>query len=227
MNYNTEGLYQIVAPLQNLWYSSVQFVPALISALVVFVLGLVVATVLGALVERILSGIRLDKVLKEMGLEQHLERAGLHLRAARFFGQLVFWFLSIAFLLAASDILGLRAISVFLSQVLAYIPNVVVAILIMLAAVVIGNFSRGVVRAAVKSAGLPSANFLSSLTWWVITIFGLFAALLQLNIAAPIINSIVTGVIAMFALAGGLAFGLGGRDYAAHLVNRLRERTED
>ena len=224
--YDTDGFSQIVGPLQHLWSSSLTFIPILISAVVVFVLGLVVASGLGMLVERILSTIKLDRLLKELGFEQHFERAGLRLQASRFLGQLVFWFLAVAFLLAASDILGLSALSVFLRQVLFYIPNVIVAVLIMLAAVVIGNFARTTVKAAVKGASLPSAHFLGALTWWVIVIFGLFAALLQLNIASAIINSIVTGFIAMLALAGGLAFGLGGRDYAAHLIGKLRDHTE-
>ncbi|MEK7193265.1 MAG: hypothetical protein AAB652_00570 [Patescibacteria group bacterium] len=224
--YNTDGFTQVVTPLQNLWSSSITFVPILVSALVVFVVGLVVASGLGMLVERIFASIKLDSVLKQLGFEPHFERAGLRLHASRFLGQLAFWFLTVAFLLAASDILGLPSLSIFLREVLSYIPNVVAAVLIMLAAVVIAGFTRASVQASVKGARLPSAHFLGSLTWWVIVIFGLLATLSQLNVAAEVVQSIVTGFIAMLALAGGLAFGLGGRDYAAHLIGKLREHTE-
>jgi len=224
--YNADGFSQIVGPLQNLWTSSVGFVPVLITALVVFILGLVVASGLGMLVERIFASLRLDSIMREVGFERHFEKAGVRLQASRFLGQLVFWFLTVAFLLAASDILGLTSLSMFLREVLAYIPNIVAAVLIMLAAVVIGGFARGTVRAAVKGARLPSSQFLGALTWWVIVIFGLFAALNQLNIAREIVNSIVTGFIAMLALAGGLAFGLGGKEYASHLIGKLRDHTE-
>jgi hypothetical protein len=107
-----------------------------------------------------------------------------------------------------------------------YLPNVIAAVLIMLAAVVIGGFLRRVVIASVMGAKLNAAHFLGTLVWWMVIVFGFLAALEQLNIAATIIQTIVTGFIAMLALAGGLAFGLGGKDYAHHLLDKLKSRTE-
>jgi hypothetical protein len=216
----------VAGSLQGLWAGVVGFLPTLVAAVIVFIVGLVVAAGLGALVEKIFEAIRLDSLLNKLGLSPYFERAGLRLRGARFLGQLVNWFLIIAFLLAAADILGLTALSMFLRDVLFYIPNIVAAVLIMLAAVVVANFSRRLVTASVMSAKLHAAHFLGALTWWAIVIFGLLTALVQLNIASSVIQSIVTGFIAMLALAGGLAFGLGGKEYAGYLVNRLRETTE-
>ena len=216
----------VVSSLQNLWLGVAQFVPNLIGALVVFVVGLIVAAGLGTLIEKIFDAAKLDSFLARIGLAPYFERAGLRLRAAHFLGRLVYWFIVIAFLLAASDILGLFALSSFLRDVLAYLPNVAAAVLIMLAAVVLGSFSKRIVSASVISARLHAAHFLGSLTWWAIVIFGFLTALVQLNIATSIINSVITGFIAMLALAGGLAFGLGGRDYAADMIRRLRDHTE-
>lgn len=216
----------VAGSLQGLWVGVVSFLPTLIAAILVFIIGLVVAAGLGALVEKIFEAIRLDSLLNKLGLSPYFERAGLRLRGSRFLGQLVNWFLIVAFLLAASDILGLTALSLFLRDVLFYIPNIVAAVLIMLAAVVVANFSRRIVTASVMSAKLHAAHFLGALTWWAIVVFGLLTAFVQLNIAPSIIQSLVTGFIAMLALAGGLAFGLGGKEYAGYLVNRLRETTE-
>ncbi len=213
----------IAGSLQALWLGVIGFLPSLLAALIVFVIGLIVAAGLGALVEKIFDALRLDTFLSKLGLSPYFERAGLRLRASRFLGQLVNWFLIIAFLLASSDILGLGALSEFLRSVLYYIPNIAVAVLIMLAAVVLASFLRRTVTAAVLSAKLHGSHFLGTLTWWSVVVFGLLASLVQLNIAPSIINSLVTGFIAMLALAGGLAFGLGGRDYAGYLVNKLRE----
>jgi len=141
-------------------------------------------------------------------------------------GRLVYWFLVIAFVLAASDALGLAVLSEFLKEVLFYIPNVVAAVLVMLVAVVVANFLRKLIHASIKSAQLHAANFLGTLTWWAVVLFGLFAALNQLNVARDVVTSIVTGFIAMLALAGGLAFGLGGKEYAASLINKLKQHTE-
>lgn len=216
----------IVGSLQNLWVGVVSFLPNLIGALIVLFVGLVVAAGLGTLVEKIFDAVKLDSFLAKLGIAPYVERAGMRLRASRFLGRLVYWFLVVAFLLAASDILKLFALSDFLRQVLFYIPNVIIAVLIMLAAVVVANFSKRVVMASVMSAKLHAAHFLGSLSWWAIVVFGFFAALVELNIAASIINAVVTGFIAMLAIAGGLAFGLGGREYAAHLITQLRDHTE-
>jgi len=212
--------------LQDVWFEAVRFIPNLIAAIFVFIVGLIVAAGLSALVERIFETAKLDSMLAKLGIGQHFERAGLRLNASRFLGQLVNWFFIIVFLLAAVDILQLNALSDFLREVLFFIPNVVVAVLILLASVVIANFLRRVVTASVIGAKLHAAHFLGTLAWWSVVIFGLLTALVQLNIAPSIINSLITGFVAMLALAGGLAFGLGGKDYAAHLLGKLREHTE-
>ena len=216
----------VVNSLENVWMQFAGFVPNLIGAIIVLIIGLIVAAGLGTLVEKVFETLRLDEFLEKLGLKPYFERAGMRLRASYFLGRLVYWFIAIAFLLAASDSLGLYALSGFLNSILGFMPNVIAAVLIMLASVVLGNFLRRVVMASVMGARLHAAHFLGTLTWWAIVVFGFLAALAQLNIAVAIIQSIVTGFIAMIALAGGLAFGLGGKEYAAHLIGRLRERTE-
>lgn len=202
------------------------FAPNLIGALVVLVLGLVVAAGLGLIVEKVFEALHLDGFLEKLGLKPYFDRAGLKLRVSYFLGRLVYWFIVIAFLLAASDSLGLYALSGFLTSVLNYLPNVVAAVLIMLVAVVLAALLRRTVVASVMGAKLAAPHFLGALVWWTVIIFGFFAALEQLNVAATIIQTIVTGFIAMLALAGGLAFGLGGKDYAHHLLDKLKDRTE-
>lgn len=216
----------VLASLQRVWVGVAGVVPSLIGALVIIIVGLIVAYVLGTLVvQKILEALKLDVLLQKLGLSSHFERGGLQLKGARFVGQIVYWFVTVAFLLAASDVLGLFAFSSFLKDVLLYIPNVVMAVLIMLAAVVVANFVRKLASASVMSAKLHAANFLGSLAWWAITVFGLLTALVELNVATAVINTVITGFVAMLALAGGLAFGLGGKDYAASLISRLRETT--
>ncbi len=219
------GLNQVLGPLQSIWGASAAFIPQLLTALVIFVVGLIIATGLGALVQKVLDIVKLDGALKTLGLEPYFERAGLRLNASWFLGQVVFWFLAISFLIAAADILQLPTFSAFLRDVLNFIPSIVIAVLIMLASVVVANFLRGTVKASVQSAKLPASHFLGSLVWWTVILFGFLAMLSQLNIAPSIVNSIVTGFIAMLALAGGLAFGLGGKEYAGYLVSKLRDHT--
>ena len=216
-----------VNSLQRLWINVINFLPSLIGALIVLIVGLIIAAIVKAIVQKVIDAIKLDVLLRRIGLGPHFERGGLQVNAGKFLGLLVYWFLVIVFVLAATDILQLWGLSSFLQSVVAYLPQIIVAVLIMLAAVELANFLRSLVRASVSSAKLHGSKFLGSLTWWVVIIFGFLAALIQLGIAVVIINTLVTGLIAMLALAGGIAFGLGGKDYASHLLGRLRDGVEE
>lgn len=216
----------VVGSLQNLWFGFISTLASIVGALIILIIGLIVAAGIGALVEKLVNFIKLDKLLVSLGLQEYFERANMTVNSGKFFRKLVYWFLVVVFALAATDILGFYSLSGFLRDILVYIPNVIVAVLIMLAAFVIGHFLRNVVRASVKSAHLHGAGFLASLTWWAVIVFGLLAAFSQLGIAVAVVNALITGLIAMLALAFGLAFGLGGKDYAASLIGKLREHTE-
>lgn len=222
----TDVTNSVTGAFYGLVFQVLGFLPNLVGAVIVFVFGLVVATGVAQLVERLVKYIGLDDFLKRLGLAPYFDQADLHLNSGRFFGQMAFWFLTLSFLLAASDILKFTGLSVFLNKVLLYIPQVFVAILILLASVVAANFLKGLVRASVMGARLHAAGFLGTVAWWSAVIFGFLSALIQLGIAESIINTIITGVVYMFALAGAIAFGLGGKDYAAHLLEKFREQTE-
>lgn len=216
----------LVSSLQNLWVTVMGFLPSLLGALIIFIVGLIVAAGLGSLVEKIVAALKVDALLRKLGMEEYTRRANMELNAGHFLGQIVYWFLVLAFLLAASDILGFYALSGFLRDVLLYVPNLVIAVLIMAAAFVAANILKGLVKASIMAAKLHATRFLGGAVWWVVMIFGGLAALYQLGVATSIINTVVTGLIAMLALAGGLAFGLGGKDYAAHLIKKLQNELE-
>ena len=136
---------------------------------------------------------------------------------------MVYWFILIGFLLAASDVLQFAAFSDFLKQVLNFIPNVIIAVMIMLAAMVVANFLRNLVVASVAGAKLHHAKGLGALTWWVVVVFGFLTALPQVGVNVAVIQTLVMGLIAMLALAGGLAFGLGGKEHANRFLGRWSE----
>lgn len=214
------------ASIQELWITVANFLPSLLGALAVFIIGLIVASVLERVVERIIFYVRADMILKKLGVESVLERAHIKLDSGHFIGKIVYWFFVIAFLLASSDILGFFTLSAFLRDVLNYVPQVMVAMLILLAALLLANFLKGLVRASVMSANLHGAKGLGTLTWWVVMIFGLLTSLVQLGVAVSIINTLITGLIAMISLAGGLAFGLGGKEHAAKWLQRIENEVE-
>jgi len=213
----------ITASLLELWSRFVGFLPALIGALLVFLLGLVAAVALGKAAEKIVGLLRIDYVLEKLRVGKKLEQAGLELRISKIFGELVKWFLILVFLMAATDILGLDQVTGFLNSVILYLPNVVVAIVILAVAFLLSNLVYDIVKGSTKAAGIVSARLLATLSKWAIVVFGLLAALLQLGIAVSLVNTIFIGIVAALSLAIGLAFGLGGKEEAAAIVKKLRE----
>jgi len=209
--------------LLALWGSVAVFLPKLIAALVVFLVGWLIAVLIGKLVWHIIRLVQLDKGLESIGFKKLWERSGFKLNSPFFFYELVKWFFIVVFLMAATDILGLTQVTQFLGTVVAYLPNVFVAALVMLIGALVAKFLEGVVRGSVKAAQLVSANFLGSLTKWAVLIFSLLIALDQLSVAGEIIRIIVMGVVAAGSLALGLAFGLGGRDHADRMIDELKK----
>lgn len=213
----------ITSSLQSLWTGFIGFLPQFLGALIIFLIGWVIANLLGKLSSQIIRTLRIDAILEKMGFKRSMERANLKLDSARFVGELVRWFFILVFLIAAIDILGLEQVNQFLTRVLYYIPQLIVAILILLAAVLIANFLQKLVKASVEAAGFGSANFLAAVTKWSILVFALLAALLQLGIVPSLIQTLFTGFIAALAISFGLAFGLGGKDTAAEVLEKLKE----
>jgi hypothetical protein len=192
-------------------------------AIVVFLLGLIVAAVLRGVVVKVIDVLKIDELAKKFELRQAFENYGLRLHIGHVFGWIVKWFIIVVALIASTDILGWNEVSVYLRSVVAYIPNVIVAVVILLAGIVLATFVQRVVKSAVEAAKLESANFLSGIARWAILIFTLMTALNQLRIAEDLIGILFTGLVAMLALAGGLAFGLGGKEPAARFLDRLRK----
>lgn len=211
----------IVASLQEVWASVVNFVPLLIGAVVVFIVGWIVAAALGKVVEQVVRALRVDQLLSKLELEKALEKGGWKLNTGAFVGGLVKWFLIVVFLLAAANILGLSQVSDFLRDVLLYIPNVVVSALILIIAALVAGAVEKLVRGSIEAAGYRS-SLAGVVTRWSIWTFAIVAVLLQLGIATALIQTVVTGLVAALALAFGLAFGLGGKDAAAEILARVR-----
>lgn len=211
----------IVASLQQSWTAVANFIPLLVGALIVFIIGWIVAVALGTLVEQIVRSLKVDALLQKLEVEKALERGGIRLNSGAFLGALVKWFLVVVFLLAAVNILGLQQVSAFLTQVLLYLPNVVVAALILIIAVKVAEVVERAVRASAEAAGLHGA-FVGVVVRWAIWIFALIAALLQLGVATILLQTFVTGLVAMLALAFGLAFGLGGKEAAQSALEKMK-----
>lgn len=213
----------ITMSLLGLWERFINFLPSLIGALLIFFLGLIVAVALGKAAEKLINLLRVDHLVEKMKLGERFKDAGIQIKISKFFGELVKWFLILVFLMAATDILKLTQVSAFLNSVILYIPNIVIATIILSVAFLLGNFIYQAVRSSTKIAGVVSASLVGTVAKWAIIIFGLLAALIQLGIAVSLVNTIFIGLVAALSLAFGLAFGLGGKEEAGLILKKIRE----
>ena len=214
----------LILSFNELWTGVASFAPRLVAAVVIFVVGWVIAHALGKVVEQILRSLKIDKALQSLGVEEPIERAGIKLDVGVFIGALVKWFVIVVFLTATVDVLGLTQVTDFLKDdVLGYLPNVFVAAMILVVAALIADAVGKLVTGSAKAANLPSSGFLGGVSRWAIWVFAILAALYQLGIAGPMVQTLFIGIVGALALGLGLAFGLGGKDAAAKYLERLRQ----
>ena len=206
---------------KNLWLGVIGFVPNLVIAIVIVLLGWGIGVLLGRVVSQVIKAIKIDEALRRAGVEDFLNKGGLNLNAGNFLGALVRWFVILVFLVAAFDILHLSQVTLFLKDILNYLPQVIVAVLILIAAGYVADAMKKVVLSSAMTADLTSAGFLATVTKWVIWVFAVLVALSQLGIASGFIQTIFTGLVVALSLGLGLSFGLGGQEAASRVVERV------
>ncbi len=210
--------------LGSMWSGVVQFVPNILTALIILLVGWAIGVVLSGIISQVMKSLKVDEALRKAGIDDFLRKGGINLNSGKFLGELVKWFVIVVFLTAVFSILGLTVVNVFLSQViLLYLPEVIVSVLMLIVAAVVGDMMRKVVVTSAKTAGIRSANLLGSFTKWAIWISVILVVLTQLGIAAGFIQTLFTGVVIALSLAFGLAFGLGGQEAAARFIEKTRE----
>lgn len=216
------------ASFKNIWLGVADFIPTFLAAVVIAIVGWIVGAIFYKLIVQLVKLARVDSALRSAGVEKFVEKAGLKLDAGAFLGALVKWFFIIVFLVAALDVLGLSQVTSFLKDVvLGYLPQVIVAVLIVLVAAIVAEAMQKIVVGTAKATNMKSANFAGTVTKWAIWIFAILTAIMQLGIAVTFINTLFTGVIIAVSLALGLAFGLGGQDAAAKYIEKLRGDISD
>ncbi len=187
------------------------------------VIGWLVAVGLEGLVVGVLRAMRVQNLLERAKLKNIIDRLGVPLDISVIVGWLIKWFFIIVFLITAADILQWTSVTLFLRTILFYIPNVIIAVFILFSGVVIAHAVSVVILHTITASGVAPAQPLATLAKWSIVVFSILAALTQLGIATELIQIVFTGFVFMVSLAGGLAFGLGGRDEAARIVERIRK----
>ncbi|HVZ75663.1 MAG TPA: hypothetical protein VG934_00065 [Candidatus Paceibacterota bacterium] len=209
----------------NLLAGTVAFIPSLVFAIIIFVVGWFIGAFLGRIVAQAIRAIKVDQALRSAGVGDLVSRAGYSLDSGAFLGELVKWFVIIVFLMWALQVLALTPVTLFLQQVvLGFLPQVIVAVLIVLIGAVIAEVVQNVVMGGARAAGIRSAGFAGTLARWAIWIFAIAIALSQLGIGAQYFQTLWIGIVSALAIAFGLAFGLGGQEAAARFLEKTREQ---
>lgn len=213
----------IVLALSDSWTKILSFLPNLIGAFVVLLIGLLVAYVFKWVVVQILNAIQLESLAKRVKLSELLEKTGAKVGINELLGNLVKWIIIIIFLLPALEVLGMPQVSDVLNQVLSYLPRTIVAGFLIFIGLIVADVTAHLIKGTAIAIGAASASALASVARYAILVFVSIMVLGELGIATNFLLTLFTGIVGMVAIAGGIAFGLGGKDAAADLIKKLRE----
>jgi len=224
----TEWSLSIIQPfLQQM----IAFIANLLLAIVVFLVGYLIAVGIGKLITEILKSVRFNKLFEKEGWRKALQRANVDVNPSEFIGAIFKWVFVIVALLIAVDVLRLTSFAGFLTQVLNYLPNVIVAVLVFVVAIIISDIVEKLVRVSVERMKVGYGFVASSIVKWAIWIFTFFLILDQLLPSSALIktlySSIVYGIVASVALGLAIAIGLGGKDTAAKVIEDMYRKIEE
>lgn len=202
----------------------VMLLPKVVLAVVVIVAGWFLAVAAAEAVSRVMKSLKVDNALKHVGVDQIVSKTGHDLDSGYFLGWLVKALIIVIFLITSLEIVGLNRVTVLLGDlVMSILPNLIVVVVLLIAAAVLADVARKFVTASAKASGVPSAAFLGELTKGAIWLFAVLLSLIQFNIGATTLNTLFLGIVVTFALAFGLAFGLGGKDVASKILEKWYE----
>jgi hypothetical protein len=208
--------------LQAFWLGIISWLPGVILAIIIFIIGVIVAGLVSKAVAHVINMTKVNGLLDKTSLKDMVNKAGFNLNVGGLIGWLIKWFFILAFLVASLNVLGLSEVNMFLQQiVLFYLPRVIVAVLIVVIGSVLAEVAGRAVAGSARVAHVASANFAGSIARWAIWITTLMFALNHLGIGTELIQTLWIGIVAAAALAFGLAFGLGGKDNASRVLDRV------
>jgi len=196
------------------------FIPRFLSGFIILLIGIIIAIFLRQLVTETLKFIKFESFLKKYGVPESKENAQWSVIIA----EIVRWFVIIVFLVPTADVWGLGKFVDVLNNLLLFLPNVFIAVLLLLVGFVVSKLVYDLLIASVRGLSKDSARTIAMVGRWSVLIFVFLVVLNQLGIASDLIRILFSGIVAMVALAGGLAFGLGGKDAARDIIEKLRRK---
>jgi hypothetical protein len=214
----------ITEPVREMLTRIMAYLPVLLGALVILIVGWLVAKAIRQLVGWLLKTVRFDVLADKTGISEVLRKGNLKISAGEVISGLVYWLIIIMVLVMAVDALGLPKASDVLASLFAYVPKVIAALLVLVVAMFLANFVSGIVRTAAGNANLPKPEIFAGISRWAIIIFAVTISLGELGIATLLVTTTFNIILGGICLALALAFGLGGKDAAAKYLDELMKR---
>lgn len=201
-------------------------IPQVIGALLILLIGWILSGILARIVTVALARLGADRLFAEHGARVYGRQATGQFTPSVVGGEIVKWIVRLIFLVAAANVLGMPQVSLLLNQILLWIPNLIVAAIVLLVAPLVARFVRGLIEVGAGNLGFSNAGLLGQIAEVAIVAFAVLVAINQLGIAADLVNILFIGVVGAVSLAFGLAFGLGGRDVAAEITQRAYQASQ-
>jgi len=214
----------IVEPVTQMLTKMMAYLPVLLGALIILIVGWIVAKAIKRIVDWLLKLIRFDVLADKAGISEILKKGNLEISAGEVISSLVYWLIVIMVLVMTVDALGLPKASDVLASLFAYVPKVIAALLVLVVAMFLASFVSGIVRTAAGNADLPRPEIFAAVSRWAIIIFAITIALEQLGIASLLVTATFNIILGGVSLALAIAFGLGGKDTVAKYLEELKKR---
>ena len=208
----------------NIWDRFVNFLPNLIGAAIILVVGWVAGMLIELVIDRLFRIVGLQTLFEKAKVEDVLKKGDTEKDATALLASVAKWIIYLVAFIAAANTLKLPDVASFLDRILGYLPSVAAAGAILLIGLILANFLSAVVKTSVNATKLGSADTIATIVRYAIIVFTVIAVLIQLGIAEGLLQTFFLGVVAFFAIAGGLAFGLGGKDAAQEWLANLKKQ---
>jgi hypothetical protein len=217
----------IVEPVRQMLTKIMAYLPVLLGALVILIVGWIVAKAIRRLVDWLLKVVRFDVMADKAGVSEVIRKGDLKISAREVVSKLVYWLIMIMVLVMTVDALGLPKTSDVLASLFAYIPRVIAALLVLVVAMFLASFVSGIVSTAAGNARMPRPEILAGISRWAIIIFAATIAMVELGIAPLLVTTTFNIILGGGVLALALAFGLGGKDAAARYLEELKQKRSE
>ena len=200
------------------------FLPKLLGAIVILILGWIAAKIIRAVSIRILRLIRLNIVTEKSGVEKFLQDGGVKKSALEIVGALFYWLIMLIVILAAFNSLGLTSASELFNQIVLFIPNIIVAVLVLVFGLFLANFTAQVSTSYLKNIGIENAETIGKIAQVMVVVFVVSLTLAQLNIGKDLVTNVFLIAFGSISLALSIAFGLGGKEWAAGMLKKMEQK---